>query len=99
MKRKVSPMRAQRTRRLFAASAASVLLAGGAALGAAGTASAGTFDHHEGRGSYSSGCDDDNWSNNCGGYGGDHGGYGGDHGSYGGDHGGHGGGGGGHGGR
>ncbi|WP_208611457.1 hypothetical protein [Streptomyces bungoensis] len=80
-------MRAQRTKRLFAVSAAGALLAGGAAIGVAGTASAATPAHHS---SYSHGFNRDDycgdwWDNGCdyGGY--DHGGY--DHGGY--DHGGY----------
>ncbi|MGW2742109.1 hypothetical protein [Streptomyces sp. NPDC001450] len=81
-------MRSQRTRRLVAMSAAGVLLAGGAAIGTAGTAFAGSS--HDDHGSYSSNCDDHGWWNDddCD-NGGDHGGYGGDHDN--GDHGDHGG--------
>ncbi|WP_225821358.1 hypothetical protein [Streptomyces naphthomycinicus] len=49
-------MNAQRVRRLFAVSAAGVLLAGGAAIGTASTASAATPDHvSTGRGCFDRG--------------------------------------------
>ncbi|MFF9770010.1 hypothetical protein ACIGXF_04350 [Streptomyces sp. NPDC053086] len=55
-------MKAQRVRRLFAISAAGVLLAGGATLSVAGTASAAT-PHQV---TTNRGC---GWYGNCGGYG------------------------------
>ncbi|MFH9404374.1 hypothetical protein ACH4JS_32125 [Streptomyces sp. NPDC017638] len=55
-------MKAQRVRRLLAVSAAGAVLAGGAAVGTAGTASAATprqvSTHH--------GCYDRGWGNGCG---------------------------------
>ncbi|QTD98582.1 hypothetical protein [Streptomyces cyanogenus] len=54
-------MKAQRVRRLFAVSAAGVLLAGGAAIGTAGTASAATPDQV----STNHGCFDRGWGGNC----------------------------------
>ncbi|MGW1586991.1 hypothetical protein [Streptomyces sp. NPDC002386] len=91
-------MQAQRTKRLFAVSAAGFLMAGGAAIGMAGTAAAAppahasSYSHH-----FDRDCDDgwnNRWDDGCDNYGGyDHGGY--DHGGYdhgndrGGDHGGY----------
>ncbi|BCM66956.1 MULTISPECIES: hypothetical protein [Streptomyces] len=58
-------MKAQRVRRLFAVTAAGVLLAGGAAIGTAGTASAATPD----RVSTNHGCyDRGGWWGGCGHY-------------------------------
>ncbi|WP_234335956.1 hypothetical protein [Streptomyces sp. NRRL S-1022] len=54
-------MKAQRVRHLFAVSAAGVLLAGGAAIGTAGTASAATPDQV----STNHGCFDRGWGGNC----------------------------------
>ncbi|MEU1464666.1 hypothetical protein ABZ467_28985 [Streptomyces sp. NPDC005727] len=66
-------MRTQLTKRLFAVSAAGVLLAGGAAIGAAGTTAAATPAHLS---SYSHGVNRDDgcadwWDNGC-----DYGGFG-----------------------
>ncbi|MFJ7147668.1 hypothetical protein ACIQVT_05625 [Streptomyces sp. NPDC100445] len=64
----MNPLRA---RRLFAGSAVAVLLAGGAAIGAAGTASAATPTHvPTNRGCFDRGY---GWYDNCGNYGGDRG--------------------------
>ena len=65
MGRKVFPMRPQRARRLAAASAAGLLMAGGVAVGTASTASASSQSY-----SHSQRCDNDNWwGNDCDGYG------------------------------
>ncbi|BCM64875.1 MULTISPECIES: hypothetical protein [Streptomyces] len=63
-------MRAQRTKRLFAASAAGVLLAGGAAIGAAGTAAAAPAHASSYSHNFNRDCDD-RWDDGCG-----YGGYG-----------------------
>ncbi|MEW2082110.1 hypothetical protein [Streptomyces sp. NPDC005283] len=56
-------MRAQRARRLAAVSAASILMAGGAAIGAAGTATAAPAVHTQVTTNW---CGDrDNWGGNC----------------------------------
>ncbi len=62
MERKVFPMRTQRARRLAAASAAGLLMAGGVAVGTAGTASASSQGY-----SHSQYCEDDRsgWDNDC----------------------------------
>ncbi|MFJ8540691.1 hypothetical protein ACIRFH_01505 [Streptomyces sp. NPDC093586] len=58
-------MRAQRARRLLAVSAAGLTMAGGIAIGTAGTASANDSSHHD-RGSYSRYCDNHNrWNDDC----------------------------------
>ncbi|MFE9168289.1 hypothetical protein ACFYNZ_01980 [Streptomyces kebangsaanensis] len=63
-------MKAQRARRLFAMSAAGVLLAGGAAIGAAGTASAATPAHVSTSVGHGGGCYYGGWwSGYCGGFG------------------------------
>ncbi|WP_225823951.1 hypothetical protein [Streptomyces naphthomycinicus] len=74
-------MRAQRIKRLFVASAAGALLTGGAAIGAAGSASAVTPAHDYSCSYYTDGCGHW-WRGDCGGYG--YGGYGWDDGGYGG---------------
>ncbi|MEU3059193.1 hypothetical protein AB0P12_23535 [Streptomyces subrutilus] len=67
-------MHAQRAKRLFAVSAAGLLMAGGAAFGAAGTASAATPaqtpTHSVGYVNGGGGCDDDGdgWGGNYGGW-------------------------------